>query len=66
MPTNPPKAPEFMTAAEVAERLRISKMQVYRMAKVGELPARRFRRTYRFLVTDINDYIEASRVPAAS
>lgn len=66
MPRTSPKAPEFVTAAEVAERLRISKMQVYRLARTGELPARRFGRTYRFAATDLNAYLEAARVQAAS
>ena len=34
----------FLTVAEVAEMMRVSKMTVYRMVHAGELPAIRFGR----------------------
>lgn len=37
----------FLTVAEVAELMRVSKMTVYRMVHAGELPAVRFGRSYR-------------------
>lgn len=37
----------FLTVAEVAEVMRVSKMTVYRMVHSGELPAVRFGRSYR-------------------
>ena len=37
----------FMTVAEVAERMRVSKMTVYRLVHNGELPAVRFGRSFR-------------------
>ncbi len=37
----------FLTVAEVAGLMRVSKMTVYRMVHSGELPAVRFGRSYR-------------------
>lgn len=37
----------FLTVAEVAEMMRVSKMTVYRLVHSGELPAVRFGRSYR-------------------
>ncbi|MEJ6554808.1 DNA-binding protein [Microbacterium esteraromaticum] len=37
----------FLTVAEVAEIMRVSKMTVYRLVHAGELPAIRFGRSYR-------------------
>ena len=37
----------FLTVAEVAELMRVSKMTVYRLVHSGELPAVRFGRSYR-------------------
>ena len=37
----------FMTVAEVADVMRVSKMTVYRLVHSGELPAVQFGRSYR-------------------
>ncbi|OLT14887.1 excisionase [Pseudonocardia sp. CNS-139] len=37
----------FLTVAEVADRMRVSKMTVYRLVHSGELPAVRFGRSFR-------------------
>lgn len=37
----------FLTVAEVADIMRVSKMTVYRLVHAGELPAVRFGRSYR-------------------
>lgn len=37
----------FLTVAEVAELMRVSKMTVYRLVHSGDLPAVRFGRSYR-------------------
>ncbi|BDZ39413.1 helix-turn-helix domain-containing protein [Microbacterium suwonense] len=37
----------FLTVAEVAELMRVSKMTVYRLVHSGDLPAIRFGRSYR-------------------
>ena len=41
------QAPRFLTVAEVAELLRVSKMTVYRMVHAGEIPAVRVGRSFR-------------------
>jgi excisionase family DNA binding protein len=38
---------QFMTVAEVAARLQVSKMTVYRLVHGGELPAARVGRSFR-------------------
>ncbi len=40
-------AVRFMTVAEVASMMRVSRMTVYRMVHAGELPAIRFGRSFR-------------------
>jgi excisionase family DNA binding protein len=44
-----PELPDvrFLTVAEVADIMRVSKMTVYRLVHSGELPAVRFGRSYR-------------------
>ena len=37
----------FLTVAEVADMMRVSRMTVYRLVHSGELPAVRFGRSYR-------------------
>ena len=37
----------FLTVAEVAEMMRVSKMTVYRLVHAGDLPAIRFGRSFR-------------------
>ena len=37
----------FMTVAEVAEMMRVSRMTVYRLVHSGELPAIRFGKSFR-------------------
>ena len=41
------QAPRFLTVAEVAELIRVSKMTVYRMVHAGEIPAVRVGRSFR-------------------
>lgn len=51
----------FLTVAEVADMMRVSKMTVYRMVHAGELPAIRFGRSFRVpesaVVTAIDSHI---------
>lgn len=37
----------FLTVAEVAQMMRVSRMTVYRMVHAGEMPAIRFGRSFR-------------------
>jgi len=47
----------FLTVAEVAEMMRVSKMTVYRMVHAGELPAIRFGRSFRVPESAVADAI---------
>lgn len=50
----------FLTVAEVAEIMRVSKMTVYRLVHAGELPAVRVGRSFRVHETAVNEYLDAS------
>lgn len=56
----------FMTVAEVAEVMRVSKMTVYRLVHAGDLPAVRFGRSYRVPETAVETYLNTARVDGAS
>ncbi|HAQ59537.1 MAG TPA: excisionase [Microbacterium sp.] len=47
----------FLTVAEVAEIMRVSKMTVYRLVHAGELPAVRFGRSYRVPEQAVTDAV---------
>ena len=49
----------FMTIAEVAAVMRVSKMTVYRLVHKGELPSYRFGRSFRVREQDFNEYVAA-------
>lgn len=51
---------KFLTIAEVAARMRVSKMTVYRMVHNGELPALRVGRSFRVDEEDVNEYLRKS------
>lgn len=51
---------QFMTVAEVASLMRVSKMTVYRLIKGGELPAVRVGRSFRVHAKAVHDYLETS------
>ena len=50
---------EVMTAGEVAELLHLPVSTVYYLARRGEIPARRFGRSWRFLRPRIEDLLRA-------
>lgn len=54
-----PSAPavNFYTVAEVAARLRVSKMTVYRLVHGGELPAARVGRSFRVPRRAVEDHL---------
>jgi excisionase family DNA binding protein len=54
----------FLTVAEVARRMRVSKMTVYRLVHSGELPANRFGRTFRVQRGAVEELIQAARYRA--
>ena len=51
---------KFLTIAEVAAVMRVSKMTVYRLVHGGELPAVRVGRSFRVSEKDVNEYIQKS------
>lgn len=51
---------KFLTIAEVAAVMRVSKMTVYRLVHNGELPAVRVGRSFRVSEEDANRYIQKS------
>ena len=50
----------FLTVAEVAAMMRVSKMTVYRLVHGGELPAVRVGRSFRVTEEDVNEYLRKS------
>ena len=50
----------FLTVAEVAAMMRVSKMTVYRLVHNGDLPAVRVGRSFRVLEKDVNEYLKNS------
>ncbi|MDZ4266094.1 MAG: helix-turn-helix domain-containing protein, partial [Mycobacterium sp.] len=55
----PPRA-QFLTVAEVASLMRVSKMTVYRLVHNGELPAVRVGRSFRVHGKAVHDMLESS------
>ena len=51
-----------MTVKEVAEYLRLDRMTIYKMLKLGELPACRLGHQWRFFRVDIDAWIRSKRV----
>jgi excisionase family DNA binding protein len=47
----------FLTVAEVADGMRLSKATVYRLVQAQEIPAVRFGRSYRVAEAAVADYI---------
>jgi excisionase family DNA binding protein len=54
----------FLTVAEVATLMRVSKMTVYRMVHAGELPAVRVGRSFRVPEKAVHDYLRAAFIEA--
>jgi excisionase family DNA binding protein len=50
----------FLTVAEVAEVMRVSRMTVYRLVHSGELPAVRVGRSFRVPEDTVNEYLRKS------
>ena len=55
----------FLTVAEVASIMRVSKMTVYRMVHNGDLPAVRVGRSFPVPEDAVNTYLETSLVETA-
>lgn len=55
-----PDRTQFLTVAEVAALMRVSKMTVYRLVHNGELPAVRVGRSFRVHAKAVHDLLETS------
>ncbi|HYY10276.1 MAG TPA: helix-turn-helix domain-containing protein [Kineosporiaceae bacterium] len=55
----------FLTVAEVATIMRVSKMTVYRLVHGGELPAVRVGRSFRVPEQAVHEYLRHSYVESA-
>jgi excisionase family DNA binding protein len=55
----------FLTVAEVASIMRVSKMTVYRLVHSGDLPAIRVGRSFRVPEKAVDDYLRHSFVDTA-
>jgi excisionase family DNA binding protein len=55
---------KFLTVAEVAAVMRVSKMTVYRMVHGGELPAIRVGRSFRVPEKAVHDYLRDAFIEA--
>ncbi|RJK96076.1 helix-turn-helix domain-containing protein [Vallicoccus soli] len=55
----------FLTVAEVAAVMRVSKMTVYRLVHAGELPAVKVGRSYRVPEQAVHDYLRGAYVETA-
>jgi excisionase family DNA binding protein len=54
----------FLTVAEVATMMRVSKMTVYRIVHAGEIPAVRVGRSFRVPEKAVNEYLRAAFIEA--
>jgi len=65
MPSNKKDVPavgqvQFLTVAEVASLMRVSKMTVYRLVHSGELPAVRVGKSFRVPEKAVHEYLESA------
>lgn len=59
--SNPsPADSKYLTVAEVATMMRVSKMTVYRLVHSGDLPAIRVGRSFRVAESDVDEYLRNS------
>ena len=56
---------KFLTVAEVATVMRVSKMTVYRLVHAGTLPAVRVGRSFRVPEKAVHDYLDHAYVETA-
>jgi excisionase family DNA binding protein len=55
---------KFLTVAEVASLMRVSKMTVYRLVHSGELPAVQIGRSFRVPEQAVHEYLRAAFIEA--
>ena len=54
---------EILTVMEVARFLRVPKSTVYKLARLGQLPASKIGKHWRFLRRDIHDWMHSRTQP---
>ena len=64
-PERPLAEVRFLTVAEVAAVMRVSKMTVYRLVHAGDLPAVRVGRSFRVPEQAVHDYLRTAYVETA-
>ena len=52
---------EFYTVEELAERLQLTRMTIYRLVKRGEIPYYQIGRSKRFRAGDVEEFLERCR-----
>ena len=57
--------PVWMTVADLAEHLRLSRSKVYKMAQLGEIPCSRVAGRWRFFRAEIDEWMFKRREPHA-
>jgi excisionase family DNA binding protein len=62
MTSEQPGRVRFLTVAEVAEVMRVSKMTVYRLLHSGEMPAVRVGRSFRVPQDALDHYLSTARL----
>jgi excisionase family DNA binding protein len=55
----------FLSVAQVAERLNVSKMTIYRLVHAGQLPCVRIGHTYRVAEEAMTRYLEEGTIQAS-
>lgn len=53
---------EFLTVPEIADRMRVRTMTVYRWIDSGKLPAVQIAKHYRVRASDLEEMLESARV----
>ena len=64
-PERPLQEVRFLTVAEVAAVMRVSKMTVYRLVHNGDLPAIRVGRSFRVPEQAVHDYLRSAYIETA-
>jgi excisionase family DNA binding protein len=59
MEQNRPTTTNLLTVAEIAARMRVSKMTVYRLVQSGALNGIRFGRSYRVYESAVQQYLQS-------
>jgi|HubBroStandDraft_6_1064221.scaffolds.fasta_scaffold916691_1 excisionase family DNA binding protein len=61
----PEEVREFYTVSQLADLLQLTEMTIYRMVNRRELPCYAIGRVKRFRTRDVEEFLDACRVPAA-